>query len=242
MEKISLLKRILEESQYTVAICGAEMVSEGGEKTLKQQDRAYEIEKEYGESPEVIFTGGYYTTRPEKFFEFYKNEILLKQPIVTESGEVLVRMEKAGKIGCIITSNVFDMGRRAGVQNVINLHGTIYENRCSVCGREYPLEYILDSPRVPLCESCGAIIRPQVSLFGEMTNDRLVNRTIDEISKADVLLVLGTSLRSEVFSHYFKFFKGRYLVIIHKKEHFTDEKADLVILDWPKNVLPQLGY
>ena len=79
-------------------------------------------------------------------------------------------------------------------------------------------------------------------MFGEMTNDRLVNRSIDEVSKADVLLVLGTTLQSEVFSNYIKFFDGRYLVVIHHKEHFTDQKADLVILDWPKNVLPQLGY
>lgn len=68
MEKTALLKRILEESRYTVALCGSEMVEEGGGKTLKQQERAYEIEKQYGESPEEIFTDGYYTTRPERFF------------------------------------------------------------------------------------------------------------------------------------------------------------------------------
>lgn len=242
MEKTALLKRILEESRYTVALCGSEMVEEGGGKALKQQERAYEIEKQYGESPEEIFTDGYYTTRPERFFEFYRNEILLKQPEVTESARVLARMEQQGKLGCMITANVYNLGKRAGIQNVINLHGNIFENRCPSCGREYTLDHILDSPKVPRCESCGTMIRPQVSLFGEMTNDRLVNRSIDEVSKADVLLVLGTTLQSEVFSNYIKFFDGRYLVVIHHKEHFTDQKADLVILDWPKNVLPQLGY
>ena len=60
------------------------------------------------------------------------------------------------------------------------------------------------------------------------------------ISKADSLLLLGTSLNSEVFSNYIKYFSGRWLVIIHSKPHYMDTTASMVILDHPKNVLPLL--
>ncbi len=40
----------------------------------------------------------------------------------------------------------------------------------------------------------------------------------------------------------YRYFEGKKLVIIHNEEHFMDEKADLVIIDEPKNVLPKLGF
>ena len=63
-----------------------------------------------------------------------------------------------------------------------------------------------------------------------------------QVEQAEVLMLMGTSMESEVFSKYVRYFEGKKLVIIHKDEHFMDEKADLVILDEPKNILPRLGF
>ena len=86
------------------------------------------------------------------------------------------------------------------------------------------------------------MIRPLVSLFGETLDSQLMTRTTQEIEKADVLLVLGTTLDSEVFSNYIKYFNGSRIVIIHKNSHYSDEKADIVFCDEPKIFLTQLGY
>ena len=59
-KKIDLLKRMVEESTYTVALCGSGMMEEGGFRSLKNQERAYSIEERYGRSPEELFTGAYY--------------------------------------------------------------------------------------------------------------------------------------------------------------------------------------
>lgn len=240
--KVVMLKRILEESKYTVALCGSGMMEEAGFIDLKHQERAYEIEKKYHDSPEEIFTGVYYSARPEKFFEFYKNEVLTRIPELTSSGEILAAMERAGKLQCIITASIYDQQKRAGCSHVINLHGSIYKNRCLRCGKEYPMEYIRDAKGIPFCEDCKGAIRPQVSLFGEMVDSRLMRDTTLEVEKAEVLLVLGTTLESEVFANYIRYFQGKYLVIIHQREHYSDNAADLVIIDQPKNVLGQLGY
>lgn len=69
-----------------------------------------------------------------------------------------------------------------------------------------------------------------------------MTKTTEEIEKADVLLLLGTTLTSEVFVNYIKYFEGSNLVIIHDHEHYTDTKADLVIIEEPRKVLPLLGY
>ncbi len=240
--KISMLKRILEESRYTVVLCGPGMTEEAGITGMKNQDRAYEIERKYKDSPEEMFSSAYFSARPEKFFEFYKNEILTQIPLLTQSGKVLAAMERAKKLQCIITTNIYEQSQRSGCSRVINLRGSIYKNKCLRCEKEYPMEYVRDAKGIPVCEQCGGIIRPQVSLFGETVDSRLVCETTMEIERAEVLLVLGATLQSEVYGTYIRYFNGKYLAVIHQNPHHSDEKADLVIIDHPKNVLSQLGY
>lgn len=240
--KISQLKEILDQSKYTVALCGSGMMEEGNALAIKKQERAYEIEEMYGYSSEEMFTSAFYNTRPELFFKFYKNEIILRAPKDTGSGPALAAMEKAGKLKCIISSNVYELSQRAGCKNVINLHGSIYDNKCPRCGKKYPVEYILKAKRVPICETCNVPVRPLISLFGEMIDSQKMTKATVEIDKADTLMLLGTNIDSEVFYQYIKYFKGNRMVIIHQKAHFKDRTADLVIIDQPKNVLPKLGY
>lgn len=71
-------------------------------------------------------------------------------------------------------------------------------------------------------------------------DSQLVAETAEEIEKADLLILLGTTLSSEVYVHYVRYFEGRHLVIIHRDSHHSDEKADLVILKEPREVLPCL--
>lgn len=241
-EKIRLLKQLLDQSKYTVALCGSGLMEEGGYIGVKKPDKAYDIERQYGYSAEEIFSSAFYNTRPEQFFDFYKNEMLLKAPVDTTTGPAMAAMERAGKLQCIICSNIYDKAKKAGCSNVIDLHGSIYRNQCPRCKREYPLEYILNSKKVPLCETCKIPVRPMVSLFGEMVDSQKMTKSTQEVAKADVLLLLGTTLSSEVYQHYINYFEGRWLIIIHKEEHFKDKEADLVILDYPMNVLPELGY
>lgn len=241
-ETIALLKKILDNSAYTVALCGSGMMEEGGFIGIKKQDKAYDIENRYGYCVEEMYSSAFYNTRPEQFFEFYKNEMLHNAPADTASGPVLAAMEAAGRLQCVVDSNIYDKAGQGGCRNVINLHGSIYENQCPRCQKKYPLSFMMDSRRVPICETCRIPVRPMISLIGEMVDSQNMTRTTEEITKADVLLLLGTTLASEVFRQYIKYFSGSRLVIIHKEEHYLDKEAELTILDYPMNVLGKLGY
>ena len=137
-------------------------------------------------------------------------------------------------------SNIYELSEAGGCHNIINLHGSIYQNHCQKCGKKYSVDYIRQARKVPYCEACGGVIRPDVSFFGEMLDSEKLSRTLEEIEKSDVLLLLGTSLSSDVFRNYIKCFEGSKIVLIHNKEKLMDEKADLLIYDEPKNVLPKL--
>ena len=241
-EKTTRLRKILDDSTYTVALCGSGMMEEGGFIGIKKQDKAYDIESRYGYGVEEMYTSAFYNTRPERFFEFYKNEMLCNAPHDTASGPAMAVMERAGKLQCVIDSNIYDKARRGGCRHVINLHGSIYQNQCPRCKKKYPVSYIMNARRVPICQTCNIPVRPMISLIGEMVDSQNMTKTTEEITRADALLLLGTALSSEVFRHYIQYFTGQYVVIIHKQGHYLDKNASLVILDHPMNVLPGLGY
>ena len=100
-EKYEYLKKVLDDSHYTVALCGSGILAETGCRTFQNQDYAYEIEQKYGRSPEDIFASAYYMTRPDSFFEFYRAEVLEKDWKPSESCYALKKLEDAGKIQCI---------------------------------------------------------------------------------------------------------------------------------------------
>ena len=97
LDKIAQLRQMLDESRYTVALCGSGMLEEGGLEGLKKQERAYSIEEKYGWGVEEMYTSVFYNTRPEKFFDFYKNEILRNIPRETATAGALADMERAAQ-------------------------------------------------------------------------------------------------------------------------------------------------
>ena len=240
MDKLSYLKQILNNSTHTVALCGSGMLKECGLSSLKSPNYSYEIEEKYGVSPEYIYTSAYFNTRPEKFYEFFKEEMLSLNLTPGPSSYAMAELERLGLLKCIITTNVFELDTKAGCQNVIHLHGTANHFICPHCQRIYAKDYVLSSEKVPRCESCGYTIRPKLLLYGEMLDSQIMTRTALEVEKADTLLLLGTTLESDVFHHYIKYFSGNNLVLIHKEPHHQDYRADLVIPDEPENVLPRL--
>lgn len=239
-QKIQSLKKALDSSKYTVVMCGSEILSECGYPGLLAPEIAYDIEERYGESPEYLYSGAYYSTRPEKFFEFYKNEVLNVEIEPSATYYALAELEKAGKVQCIISKNNYGLSEKAGCKNVLNIYGSIHNNECSRCDTAYPVEYIKNSKRVPLCEKCQGIIRPKVKLFGELVDHNMMTRIADEIAKADLLLLLGTPFDSNTFKRYYKYFQGSTIAMVRALDHFTDDEADIVIHDEPKNIIPKV--
>ena len=137
------LLQMLKESRYTTVLSGYEMLLENGYPAIRDGSESYDIEAKYGFSLEEMFSSGFYSTRKEQFFEFYRNEILSSLDIPPGKGFVdLAKLQQKGLIQSVITRRIYGLPGRAGCQNVINLHGSVYENHCPSCGRKYPVEYI----------------------------------------------------------------------------------------------------
>ena len=118
----------------------------------------------------------------------------------------------------------------AGSHHVYELHGSVKRNYCMKCHKYYDLKEILNKKPVPYCE-CGGIIKPDVVLYEEPLNEKVVYQAIEKISEADTMIIVGTSLMVYPAAGYIRYFRGNNLVLINKSQTSCDNIADLVIND-----------
>lgn len=236
------IARILHESNYVVCLSGREMIVEDGISSMRNMETAYAIEMQYDYSPEELFSAQFFSTRAETFYEFYRSEVLNQakaEPGV--SFQALAQLEKMGILKATISRQLFDFPKLAGCQNVYDLHGNIYEkNRCPRCGREYPMEYLRDAKKVPLCEKCRVPIHPGVTLLGEMIDIGRMTKAAEEVSKADTLLLAGAYMKSEMAQQFLKYYKGHNVILIHPGTAHGDNDADYFISAQAKVALPAI--
>ena len=127
----------------------------------------------------------------------------------------------------------------AGSKNVLELHGSIHRNYCASCGKKYPLDAVSQADGIPRCQ-CGGIIRPDVVLYEESLDDRVIAKTIQAISEADLLIVGGTSLTVYPAASFLDFYQGDRLVVINLDDTSYHSKAALTINGKIGEVLSQI--
>ena len=123
------------------------------------------------------------------------------------------------------------MHQKAGSKNVLELHGTLYRNYCVKCGKQFDLDYVTANDGITRCDACGGIVRPDVVLYEEGLDQETIYKSVDYISKADVLIVGGTSLNVYPAAGLLNYYRGNKLVLINKSATPYDNKAALVIAE-----------
>ena len=225
-EKVAELKRIIEVSSNIVFFGGAGVSTESGIPDFRSVDGLYNQKYKY--APEVIVSHSFYDSHTEEFFDFYKNKMIVLEAQPNTAHKRLAELEKEGKLKAVITQNIDGLHYAAGSKEVMELHGSVHRNYCERCGKFYPVEYIVESDGVPKCE-CGGRVKPDVVLYEEGLNYDTMQKTIQYIREADVLIIGGTSLAVYPAAGFTVYFKGSHLVVINMDETSKEVNADLVI-------------
>ena len=226
MEPVMQLKSWIEESKNIVFFGGAGVSTESGIPDFRSQDGLYHQQYDY--PPEQILSHTFFVRKPEEFFRFYRNKMLAPDARPNRAHLALAELERAGRLKAVITQNIDGLHQAAGSQEVLELHGSVLRNHCMRCGKFYGMDAILNSSGVPKC-SCGGVIKPDVVLYEEGLDMDTLNRAVNYISRADVLIVGGTSLTVYPAAGLIDYYRGRKLVLINRDATPLDGQADLVI-------------
>ena len=236
-EKVQMLQKYIDESNNIVFFGGAGVSTESGIPDFRSKDGLYN--QKYKFPPEIILSSTFFWSKTEDFYDFYKEKMNALSAKPNIAHEYLTKLENEGKLKAIVTQNIDGLHQKAGSKKVYELHGSINRNYCVGCGKFYNGEKIFNSSKVPRCE-CGNVIKPDVVLYGEPLNEEIVEGAIDAISKADLLIIGGTSLNVYPASSYINYFNGKNIVLINKDVTPFDNRASLVINDKIGSVFKKL--
>jgi len=237
MTNLETLKQWIKESSRIVFFGGAGVSTESGIPDFRSVDGLYHQKFDY--PPETIISHSFYETRPEYFFQFYREKMLPLgfEPNITH--RVLAKWEQEGKLLAVITQNIDGLHQKAGSKRVYELHGSVLRNYCTRCGKFYPAEFVRDARGIPRC-TCGGIVKPDVVLYEESLNEDTLAGAISALRQADLLIVGGTSLTVYPAAGLLGYYRGHRLVLINRDATPYDEEANLVFHDSLGSIFSQL--
>ncbi|MEF9969104.1 MAG: NAD-dependent protein deacylase [Ruthenibacterium sp.] len=220
------LETMLEKSKRIVFFGGAGISTESGIPDFRSQDGLYH--QQYAYPPETILSHSFFIAKPEEFYKFYREKMLVTGAKPNAAHLRLASLEKMGKLSAVITQNIDGLHQAAGSQNVLELHGSTLRNYCMKCGKFYDAAYLKNSTGVPHC-TCGGIIKPDVVLYEESLNGAVMDASVDALRKADLLIVGGTSLAVYPAAGLLRYYGGADIVVINKTVTSADAGATLVL-------------
>ncbi len=188
-----------ERMKKLVVLSGAGISAESGIKTFRDSDGLWENHK-----IEDVCTYDAWLKNPLLVLDFYNNRRRQLSEVEFNLGhKTLVEFENYFDV-TIITQNVDNLHERAGSKKVVHLHGELTKARST---KDDSLIYengIKDINIGDLCEK-GSQLRPHIVWFGEAVP--MIEKAAEIVSKADILIVVGTSLvvyPAAGLLHYFK--------------------------------------
>ena len=226
LDELSTLQQWIDQSTSIVFFGGAGVSTESGIKDFRSVDGLYSQHYEW--PPEEILSRTFFDHHPEEFYRFYRDKMLCLNAKPNAAHQKLAQLEQARKLRSVVTQNIDGLHQMAGSKRVWELHGSVHRNRCMKCGRSYPVEFIQNSKGIPTC-SCGGIVKPDVVLYEESLDSRVLEGAVTDIHRADLLIIGGTSLAVYPAAGLINYYSGKHLVLINKTPTPYDNRADLIL-------------
>ena len=226
MTELETLKKWIDESDNIVFFGGAGVSTESGIPDFRSTDGLYH--HQYADPPATILSHTFFRTKTEEFFKFYRDKMLYLDAEPNAAHTKLAEWEAQGKLKAVITQNIDGLHQKAGSRNVLELHGSVLRNYCENCGKFYDVETVKDAEGIPKC-GCGGTIKPDVVLYEEGLDNKILTSSVHYIQEAEVLIIGGTSLAVYPAAGLLDYYRGNKLVLVNKTPTPKDKVADLVV-------------
>lgn len=233
-ENIEILKSWIQEDKKIVIFTGAGISTASGIPDFRGKNGLYK--KKGSISPEEVLSHHYFISHPESFYQFLKREMLYPDAVPNKAHLWISSLEKEHEV-TVITQNIDCFHQKAGSSYVLELHGNIHEYYCMKCGKTYSEEVL--KKELPVC-SCKGLIRPNVVLYEEPLEEEVLNQSIFALLKADMVIVIGSTLVVNPAASLLSYYSKNHLVIINKDETSYDRHANLVFHEDISRVVKEL--
>jgi NAD-dependent deacetylase len=180
--------RALREARSVVVLTGAGVSAESGVPTFRGQEGLW---RNY--NPQDLATPAAFQRDPGLVWEWYNWRREIIAPLKPNPAHLAIaQLEERSLEFVLLTQNIDGLHRAAGSRNLYEIHGNIWQVRCTEEAtvsenRDVPLEKI-----PPYCP-CGAMLRPNIVWFGESLDPEILSASFQAVESCDFLMVVGTS-------------------------------------------------
>jgi NAD-dependent deacetylase len=184
------LAALIVDAQPCVVLTGAGASTESGIPDFRSRTGIW---SQY--DPMEYATIDAFRRDPAKVWDFYSKRLgILADAKPNAAHLALAELERRGLVEAIVTQNVDRLHQAAGSVEVIEVHGSIRTASCLACGHREPFDRVVELLPVPACASCGAVLKPDVVMFGELLPEGVMERATELALGAALVLVVGSSL------------------------------------------------
>jgi len=227
----------LKTAQHVAVLTGAGISAESGVPTFRGEEGLW---KKY--RPEELANFNAFIQNPKLVWEWYDYRRKLISEVMPNPGHAaLTEMETLVPTFDLITQNVDSLHRKAGSQNIIELHGNILRSRCVDCGVRSDALVMSQDDELPHCV-CGGLMRPDVVWFGETLPEEAIHAAFRSAETCDVFLSIGTSavVHPAASLPMVAEEASAFVVEINKESTVISHRVDESILGPSGEILPEL--
>jgi NAD-dependent deacetylase len=188
-DRIKEAKAIIKSTSNITVLTGAGISQESGIPTFRGEEGLWRKFRS-----EELATQEAFQRDPKLVWEWYDwRRSLVKEAKPNPGHYALVNLENEKPNFTLITQNIDGLHQLAGSRNIIEMHGNLWQIKCTSCGiieqnHDVPLKEI-----PPICKNCGALGRPNVVWFGEIIPMSIIDKILLSIDQCQVMLIIGTS-------------------------------------------------
>ena len=242
-ERIRFAAQLISKAEHLVLFTGAGISTPSGIPDFRSAGTGLWQKQD----PMKVASATAFKYQSEEFFTWLRP--LLRSSLAANPNpahQIIARFEKAGLIKAVITQNIDGLHQLAGSINVIELHGTMRSFHCSAC---HKLEKNADqliakilAGVLPCCIYCGALMKPDITLYKERLPEKAWKMASQQVRWADVVLVAGSSLEVTPAASlpYDAVLNGSRLVVVNYAPTYLDPRADIVLHLDVAQALPEI--
>ena len=232
MDRIQRVVDLIQQAHHCVAFTGAGISTLSGIRDFRGKNGLYK-------QPETaeMFDIDVFHQNPSIYYRLASEFIYgldKKEPSIVHT--VLAKLEAQGILKAVITQNIDLLHQKAGSKTIFEIHGSPEIHTCQNCKTTFPFSqvmHIAEKGEVPHCKKCGGVLKPNITFFGESLPLHALKASEEHAKKADVMLVLGSSLTvypaaalPEITVH-----SGGKLVIVNEQATHLDRYSTVHLSD-----------
>lgn len=242
-EAIDYAAELISKSKHIVALTGAGISTPSGIPDFRSEGKGLWARDE----PLEVASQMTFRTHPERFFSWFRplaGSIIEAQP--NQAHQALAELEKQKKLQAVITQNIDILHQKAGASRVIEIHGTLATLTCTQCYQKFDhrqfLQSFIQEAALPYCPACGALLKPDVILFGEQLPQKAWYEAQSEARRCDLMLVIGSSLEVLPVAGLpmQAVDRGAHLIIINNSPTYISVRADINIYEDVSLIVPAI--